>query len=41
MPSARRNRTSATIELAPGILANVGLQILNAVNGKAEEEKKG
>jgi hypothetical protein len=31
----------ATLELAPGILVHVGQQIAKAVEGKAEEEKKG
>ncbi|MBP9863389.1 MAG: hypothetical protein KBD62_35920 [Kofleriaceae bacterium] len=32
---------AATMELAPGILSNAGLQIIHAVQGRAEEEKKG
>lgn len=32
---------AATMDLAPGILSNVGLQLVQAVQGAAEEEKKG
>lgn len=32
---------AATLDLAPGILSNVGLQVVQAVQGAAEEEKKG
>lgn len=31
----------ATLDLAPGILANVALQVIRHVQGEAEEEKKG
>lgn len=32
---------AATLDLAPGILSNVGLQLVQAVQGAAQEEKKG
>lgn len=32
---------AATMELAPGVLASVGLQIVKAAQGRTEEEKKG
>lgn len=32
---------AATLELAPGLLTHVANQIANAVQGRAEEEKKG
>ncbi len=32
---------SATVDLAPGILSHVAAQIVQAVQGQAEEEKKG
>jgi hypothetical protein len=31
----------ATMELAPGVLSHLGLQLIKAVQGSAEEEKKG
>jgi len=42
-PNPKRDAAmyAATMELAPGVLANAGLQVLHAVQGKAEEEKKG
>lgn len=32
---------AATMELAPGVISNVALQVSKAVQGQAEEEKKG
>lgn len=40
-PESAKALYDATIDLAPGILGHVALQIVEAVQGRAEEEKKG
>ncbi len=40
-PARKGDLYAGTLELAPGILSNIGLQLVQHVQGAAEEEKKG